>query len=300
MKAERRHELRTNALARSVEGAPDLWREYGSRILLAVLVAAIVFLLVKYWNDSKARQAQAVTEAIQAANSSVRELGMLPLEVRPGSPAADLAESRQRVAQQAEQSINTVLNSAKDSKLLADAYLIRGDLNWTLANFPELPAAETLPSNLQLTNRDAFMEQARSSYQKVLDPQYSGSTTDVFYARMGIAAVAENMGQWDQAKSQYEAIRDAANMPQSFKEVAGTRLADLAKDQTPVLLVPPPVAVPAAPSTQEAPGLMPTSMSATSTGPSTQPASAPAAAPLTTSPESQPASTPSSHPATTP
>ena len=40
---------------------------------------------------------------------------------------------------------------------------------------------------------------------------------------MGLAAVAENMGQWDQAKSQYEGIRDAANMPDSFKQLANSR-----------------------------------------------------------------------------
>lgn len=304
MKAERRHDLKTNALARGVEGAPDLWREYGSRILLVVLVAAIVFLLVRYWNDKKLRDAQMVTEAMQSANSSVRELGLLPLEIRAGGSAADVAENRQRVVQHAEQSINTVLNSAKDPKVLADAYLARGDLNWTLANFPELPGAETLPSNLQLSNRDPFMEQARSSYEKVLDPQYSGSTTDVFYARMGLAAVAENMGQWDQAKSQYEGIRDAANMPESFKQLANTRLTDLTKAQTPVLLVPPPLVAPAqpasAPSTQEAPGLTPTSISVTATAPSTQPALTPTTEPAAIPLSSQPSSAPSSHPTTTP
>lgn len=307
MKAERRHELKTNALARGVEGAPDLWREYGSRILLIVLVAAIVFLLVRYWNDKKLRDAQMVTESLQTANSSVHELSLLPLEIRAGGSAADVAQNRLRVVQQAEQSINTVLNSSKDPKVLADAYLARGDLNWTLANFPELPGAQTLPSNLQLTNRDIFTEQARSSYEKVLDPQYSGSSTDVFYARMGLAAVAENLGQWDQAKLQYEAIRDAANMPDSFKEVASTRLTDLAKAQTPVLLVPPPVAAttPAQaasePSTQEAPGLMPTtSIWVTATAPSTRPALAPKSELRATPPSTQPTPAPSSHPATTP
>jgi hypothetical protein len=293
MKAERRHELKTNALARGVEGAPDYWREYGSRLLLVVLIAAIVFLLVRYWNDKKAHDAQMVSQAMDTANSSVHELSMLPLEIGSGGSASDVAENRQRVVQQAEQAINTVLNSTKDPKTLANAYLARGDVNWTLANFPDLPGASTLPAQLQMSNHETFVEQARASYAKVLEPPYSGSETDVFYARMGLAAVAENQAQWDQAKAQYQAIRNAPNMPPSFVEIAATRLGNLTKMQTPVLLVPPPVvAAPEAPATM--PG-MPTSSPVSS--PTTAASSIPATEPVRVLPRttaSQPTTKPAS------
>jgi hypothetical protein len=301
MKAERRHDLKTNALARGVEAAPDYWREYGSRILLVALVAAIVFLLVRYWNDKKLNDARLVAESVETANMAVHELAELP-RVEGGASAAEVAQSRQKVAQQAEQAINTVLNSSKDPKTLANAYLARGDLNWELANFPEMPGSQTLPTDLQLTNRDGLFEQARSSYEKVLDPSYSASTTDVFYARMGLAAVAEDLVQWDQAKSQYQAIGAVANMPESFKQLANTRLADLPKLQTPVLLVPPPVVAPAPASgpsmpTGPIPGFtdilptptpqtlptfgppMPSPASAPTSGPATVPASGPTTRP---------------------
>jgi tetratricopeptide (TPR) repeat protein len=296
MKAERRHDLKTNALARGVEGMPDYWREYGSRILLVILVAAIVFLLVRYWNDKKARDAAMLIDAMETATSSVRQLGMLPLEIQAGGSAAEVAENRQKVVQQAEQAINTVLNFSKDAKTLANAYLARGDLNWELANFPELPGADTLPSNLQLSNRDAFVEQARASYQKVLEPTYSGSIADVFYARMGLAALAENAGQWVDAKSQYEAISGGTNMPESFKEIATTRLANLSKYQTPALLVAPPV-VP-----RMATASMPTTTETSSpTTAATSPAtSGPVMTPERLSLPTQPTTAAASHPTTTP
>ena len=56
MKAERRHDLKTNALARGLEGFPYYWRTYGSQALLVVLIFLIVFMLVRYWNEKKARQ----------------------------------------------------------------------------------------------------------------------------------------------------------------------------------------------------------------------------------------------------
>jgi predicted negative regulator of RcsB-dependent stress response len=293
MKAERRHDLKTNALARGVEGAPDLWREYGSRILLMVLVAAIVFLLVRYWNDKKARDAATLVESMETATSSVRQLGVLPLEVQAGGSASDIAENRQKITQQAEQAINVVLNSSKDPKQLANAYLARGDLNWTLANFPTVPGAETLPSTLQLSNRETFVEQARTSYAKILEPAYSGSTADVFYARMGLAAIAENAGQWDQAKAQYQAISGGKDMPESFKDIANARLTMLPKYQSPALLVAPPVAVAPPPVSTEPTSTAPTTgLSLLSTLPAVM---IPATVPVT-----MPSTAPSSGPTTRP
>lgn len=295
MKAERRHDLKTNALARGVEGAPDLWREYGSRILLMVLVAAIVFLLVKYWNDKKARDAATLIESMETATSSVRQLGVLPLEIQAGGSATDVAENRQKITQQAEQAINFVLNSSKDPKQLANAYLARGDLNWTLASFPTVPGAETLPATLQLPNRDTFVEQARSSYAKILEPAFSGSTADVFYARMGLAAIAENGGQWDQAKAQYQAISGGKDMPESFKDIAAARLKMLPKYQSPALLVAPPVVVVPPPvSTQTTTGTTEptTSLSSLST--------LPAVMIPTTVPVTMPSTAPSLQPSTRP
>ena len=308
MKAERRHDLKTNTLVRGVEAAPDYWKEYGSRILLVALVAAIVFLLVRYWNDKKVRDAELVTESVETANVAVHELAQLPRQIEGGTSASEVASNRQKVAQQADQAINTVLNSSKDPKTLANAYLARGDLNWELANFPELPGSQTLPSDLQITNRDGLFEQARTSYEKVLDPAYAASSTDVFYARMGLAAVAENVGQWDQAKSQYQAIVSTANMPDSFKQLAETRLADLPKYQTPVLLVAPPAVAPApasAPSNLSGPipgfsDLLPKPTPTPATMPRTLPSDAFPTMPPSSAPSSAPASAPASGPTTRP
>jgi hypothetical protein len=281
MKAERRHDLKTNALARGLEGVPEYWREYGSRILLVVLVAAIVFLLVRYWNDKKASDARQVAEAVDTASTSLQMLSQLPAQSL-NQPASAIAENREKISQQADQAINTILNTTKDPKMLVVAYLDRGNLNWALANFPETPGATTLPSSEQLTNRDAFLDQARASYQKVLDPAYKASVENVFAARMGLAAIAENQGKWDEARTQYQAIADASNMPASFKELAERRASNLTKYQTPALLVPAPTVTPEATTA-------PTTLPATTPS---QPVTSPAATPETSPAVSQPATHP--------
>ena len=240
MKAERRHELKTNALARGLDDMPELWHEYGSKILLIVLVAAVAFLLVRYWADKKAHDAELITSSMQSIHSDLDQLRGLPMLLANGAGAQVVAEQRQKIAQRVDGSISTVLNTAKDSKVLANAFLARGDLNWLLANFPDVPGSDTLPSTLQIQNHDSLLDEARASYEKVLEPAYSTSPSDVFYARIGLAAIDENQAQWDKAKAQYQAIADAADMPASFKDYSGERIAQLPQLQSAALIVPQP------------------------------------------------------------
>ena len=122
---------------------------------------------------------------------------------------------------------------------MANVYLLRGDLNWDLANFPAIPGADTQPS-LDVPNRDGLLEKAAASYGQVLDSTLGANLDDVFYARTGLAAIAENQAQWDKAKLQYQAIIDASNMTAGYKAYAKERIERLPEIQSTVLLVPPP------------------------------------------------------------
>lgn len=287
MKAERRHELKTNSLAKSLEGLPQYWREYGSRVLLVVLVAAITFLLVRYWNDKKAREQETISTSLETAHTALRELERAPLELAGGAPASAIAEERERLTQQVDTALAGLVSATKDPKVLSNAYLARGDLYWTLANFPALPGSETQPS-LDVPNRDGVLEQARSWYQKVIDQGNAATLDDQFYARVGLAAVAENLRQWDKARDQYNAIANSGSMTPSYKQYATERLAQSSQYETTPLIVPAPPAPPVAPAppptTERAVGpigpIGPMPLRST-----TQPAeSAPASAPASTQP----------------
>jgi hypothetical protein len=241
MKAERRHELKTNSLVSGLEHFPEHWKEYGSRILLTILIAAITFLLVRYWRERATTQDKQIANSLESTRNELAMLRQLPLQIGGAEPASLIADQRQHLAQEADQSIATVLNSSKSVGELTSAYLSRGDLDWTLANFPELPGAETQPA-LKVSNREALLDQARASYEKVLEPASSPTPFDIYYARMGLAAIAENQGQWAKAKEQYQAISSAANLPDAFKEDARVKALRLEKIQSPVLIVQAPVA----------------------------------------------------------
>ncbi|HXE52852.1 MAG TPA: hypothetical protein VN541_07560 [Tepidisphaeraceae bacterium] len=237
MKAERRHDLKTNALARGLEGFPYYWRTYGSQALLVVLIFLIVFMLVRYWNEKKARQAEELSSSMAQIQQDLRELDQIPMGYM-SLPSDKLADERKRLAQDADASIATVLNTAKDSKLLASAWRARGELDWKLANLPDPPGADTQPV-LAVGNKDTLLSDSRSAFEQVLQPQYSTAVEDVFAARLGLAAIAENQNQWDKAREQYQGIADAANMPDAFRQYARDQIGELPKYEHPVYLGPP-------------------------------------------------------------
>jgi len=270
MKSERRHDLKTNALARGLEGLPNYWRDYGSRALLVVVVALVVFLLVRYWNDRRASQAQQTIEAMGTAQEKLEELDRLAGAFSINAAQA-VADERQKDARDAEDAINTVLDHARDPRVKANAFLARGELNWKLANLPELPGADTRPS-LKLSNKDKLLDDAKSAYEETIRTN-SGDALDLFSARMGLAAIAEEKHDWDAARQQYQLVADSG-LPDAFREYARKRLTDLPQYEKPVLIAPP------EPQTR----------------PTTQPALLGPATPAATQPASEPSASPTSEP----
>ena len=86
MKAERRHELETNDLARKIVQAPDYWKQYGGRIMLAATVVVVVAMLVTF----KLRQNR---ESLATARQSLAEM-----KVASAAPPADAIAERAKLA----------------------------------------------------------------------------------------------------------------------------------------------------------------------------------------------------------
>jgi tetratricopeptide (TPR) repeat protein len=290
MKAERRHELKTNTLARGLEQLPEAGRQHGTKIMVALLLVLLaLFFIRQRIATSRAREASAAY-SLNSARGDLRQFDEA-IEMGMFSPQA-LATLRQQVATRAEESVRNVLETADDPRLIAEAKLARGDLNWKLANFPDLPGAATQPSLQFPRSQKDLLQSAAQSYQEVLDDPGSPKETK-WTARFGLAAVKENQGEWDQAKDQYQKLVNDLDVPQPLKDQAIERLNTMDARRHPVLLVAPVAEQPVppttgattstAPSTSTAPtsiapsSTAPTSRSTTTTSPASKPASAPAA-----------------------
>jgi hypothetical protein len=282
MKAERRHELKTNTLARGIEHLPDAGRQHGTKIMVAILLALLaVFFIRQRITSGRAREASAA----YALNSARGDIGQLDEAVEMGmfSPQA-LATLRQQVATRGEENVRSVLETADDARLIAEAKLARGDLNWKLANFPDLPGAATQPALQFPRAKKDLLQTAGQSYQEVLDDPGSPPET-MWTARFGLAAVRENQGEWDKAKEQYQKLVNDLNTPQPLKDQAVERLNKLDERRRPVLM--------GAPAAEEPPATGPATSTAPSTSPSTTTPSTTGPASTTGPSATRPASNPS-------
>jgi len=260
MKAERRHQLKTNTLDQVLTGAPDVGRKYGGMLLLIVLAAAAAYLLVRYRINAARDAERTATENLTAARMSISQLGQLNMIPIPG---AQKVEYRKQWSDEARGAIDNVMQTANEPRLLAEALLAKGDLSWALAQLEEPAEAATRPSLKFEATPKQLLGEAEAAYDQVRT-QYGNQHAAVIAANFGLAAVYENLGDWEKAKARYKAIIDDPTATEAYKTQADIRLAKAADWAKPVLLVP---------TTQAA---------AIEASPATAPTTRPATAPTTT------------------
>lgn len=249
MKSERRHELETNQLAQSLANLPEMMRLYGSRILLAVTLVILVAVFV-YTRISSSRAA-AVEAVNTLAYSRERLASLRHFEPLALNAPEDRRDTFRSYVQDVNDALDVVVRNTDDPKLLAEALVARGDLNWLIATYPELPEATTRPALQLHDNRQAPLNIAFESYSNVLNA-YPNQDMPVLSARFGLAAIAENRGDWDTARSHYQAVADNDRFPESFRAEARNRIEQLDEVSQPILVVDALPAAPDAPNTSDA------------------------------------------------
>ena len=247
MKAERRHELKTNTWAQGLGGLPAFWSVYGTKVLLGVVAVLAIVLFIRVQRNTALEAREQSGEAYSAAVSGITSLQNLPMTVRDPAKAADQAR---QIQTQVETAIAQVLDTSDDDALKAEALVARGDLNWHLSRMPGIRSGSALPVGTQPTTAsaaastrpapvsseaDELLEKARRAYDAATRASGAKPVT-IATARFGLAAIAEQRGQWEEARKAYETVRDDAGMPQPFRDEATLRLDDLKQIQKPVLI----------------------------------------------------------------
>jgi tetratricopeptide (TPR) repeat protein len=235
MKAERRHELKTNTLALAMQRLPELWKRYGAKVLLGVLAVAVVVVLVYNRVESSRRQARQDAESVGVSRSLLSELQQFNMFERFADPE-QVAARRREVITEAERFINTLLTS-RNRQMQAEGYVALGDLRWAQANLPQLPGAATQPA-LQVDpqrTQEELLADAERAYQRVLE-LHPDRPMQAISARFGLAAIAENRGDWDTARQHYQTILDDEQTLEAFQTQAQARLATLDEIRRPIFI----------------------------------------------------------------
>jgi len=255
MKAERRHELKQNALAKRLVEAPDFFREHSAKLSLAgVLIVAIIAALLFRMRSQSEQYAQAK----QNLSNAEQQLQMLKRmdfgqlrEVDPVALAAQRNNSYKSGLDATDLVLTLTSSSSKDIR--AQAYIVKGDLNWWLAHLAPVSGAETQPSLRPEQTPTQLLTAAEDAYSAVL-AQYPGQELQVVAARLGLAAVDEeriatgegnSLDLVSKAKEQLNAIMADSKCPAPLDMLAQTELAQLSEQLlTPLANVTPPATQP--------------------------------------------------------
>ena len=238
MKSKRQEEKPTKTLSQMPpEGLLGFFQQNASRILLGLTLVVLAVLIVRYRiATNQERQAAAKTAGVRARG----DLGQLRQALLlSDSPPEMLAARRDQLTAQILANLSEALADSADSDnaIRADAYATRGDLYWTLANSPVFPEAATRPALATKDSPDTYLSEAQTDFEHILS-NYPDQLLDWADAELGLAAIAENRHNWDEAAKRYNEIQNRADAPDMFKSAAQIRLGLLDRMRQPTLVGP--------------------------------------------------------------
>jgi len=194
----------------------------------------------------KSAEMAKMSVAIELSNARmlVQQLvpGQLPIyrnnQLLPSPEALKVIQTKQN---EADSSISNILNNPDaDAHTRAQAFVMRGNLYWELANLPPLPGSTGQPS-LQLSeSSDALLQKSWDAYQEVIkNSTYADQHEQLDGAHLGLAAIAENRNDWATAQKELEAVENDPSALTVLAAEAKLQIGLLPEMQKKLFLAPP-------------------------------------------------------------
>src|ERR1700712_4153413 len=115
-----------------MDNLPEYGKRYGSQILLGITVLLLIGVVIRWRLSSAEQSQQSAALSLDAARTQVMEVRSAPMRVQ-GAKEGSLYTQVRTAAGNAEAAISEVFSATDNPRYLADARLLRGDLNWALA-----------------------------------------------------------------------------------------------------------------------------------------------------------------------
>jgi len=195
MKARRRHELKENVLAHELGQIKTFFNKYGNWILAGATAVAVVLLVIWY---SDTRSARALAEEKARFDRLMRDSSM---------------SEKDRLA-----GLDDLARGAKNPVVAASAGVFLGDM-YSDRHLTAVNASDTLAANRARANAE--------KYYRFVISEYAERALLVARAHFGLAVMAENAKQTDQARKHYEAVKRLVKPSLPVALDAALRLAQL-------------------------------------------------------------------------
>jgi predicted negative regulator of RcsB-dependent stress response len=203
MKAEERHELQKNDLSSWLQYGFPMWiKNNGSYILLVLALALLGYNLWNWYERKQEAQAQAAWAELAATDNPGVENKAVKLQ--------------------------TIIDQYDSRPIRALALRSLG--LYYLENVAAgVAPGGTATSTVTVDKKDA-LNRAQAAFERIVK-EYPEQTLAAGAAKLGLARIAEDRGEWDSAKKQYEAIVDKSSpfAGTAFANDASRRLALLDK-----------------------------------------------------------------------
>jgi hypothetical protein len=238
MKSPRPKILQQKAQLKTLQDLPH-YKRYNTLFTIALGFAVVLAFAIKYRNDTIANDIKAAQDNLAGATECLNGLKQSLFGI--SNNVEYLANNRSTYYAEGLKLADDAIDSAGDREpnVVAAALVLKGDLNFELANLPELPGASTRPSLQPERPLSELLSNAEDAYSQVLK-DYSGNLPQVTAARFGLAAVAEDralddLSQWDKAREFYQDVLDS-DAYQPFKDLATQKIGLLKDLQKPLAL----------------------------------------------------------------
>ncbi len=194
MRAEERHRLKTNELAQKLSELPEYLRKHSKIISVGIVVLVAVGVVGSFWWSARKKSYSRRNEELQ---------GLFPQVVQ-------IQDSVAKAAQDPKTQSETTYNI---SSLLGALGNLSSEAQGTpvgmmaLMQQADLERSELYYTHRQLSDqeREKIYRTSESLYQQILK-QYGQHAQAMGMAKLGLALLAEDRGDWDKAKKTYDEI----------------------------------------------------------------------------------------------
>ncbi len=200
MKAQERHKLKTNELAQFFSDLPEKFQKHGSLITSVALIVLIVLvggiILQRYLAQGKLQQRDLLFDQMLAAD-------ILQLEaLQRAQLSAELATEPANTilpydASTITSTLKTIAENAQNDPAGMTAALLGAELALSQIYFSD--------QNITDDQKNNILQTARKIYQDTL-LNFPNIPYAVGTAKIGLATIAEEQGQWEQARTQFAEV----------------------------------------------------------------------------------------------
>ncbi len=214
--------LDDTALGRGVQRLPEYFKDYGNWLVVALLVLAALL----WWNrlrgdtaDQNRVAARVQLAEMERAVQLVRSLARVAPDMTADQVSEQVAELDGVMAQAG----TIVQDAAEADGLLARAERLRGDYHWYVATLPT-PRPSTRPADevAPLPVAEDRLAEAEKAYRQTVEA-FPEQGRNAYIAQFGLAAVAEERGNFEAARAAYDALLADDTLPPMPRSYAKLR-----------------------------------------------------------------------------